>query len=168
MVDDAASFLDQHGAKSYHSMYYSNHSRDHRHHRDESLKSGPFGISREELITLHSSRSVEELEMYGGVAALSKALRTDLKRGLSMPDDGDPNDTVSKHFNDERKQMYVLYLSSYFSLFHDLLLTLLMNVDLLSLCMLKDLAQTSIPRRSKSPSSTTFGNHSKTPHWSFS
>lgn len=50
-----------------------------RHHFSDgrvgsSLTTGSFGISKEELISLHSSRSAEKLEEYGGIGALAKAL----------------------------------------------------------------------------------------------
>jgi len=58
-----------------------------RHHFSDgrvgsNLTTGSFGISKEELISLHSSRSAEKLEEYGGIGALAKALKTDLTRGL--------------------------------------------------------------------------------------
>jgi Ca2+-transporting ATPase len=52
---------------------------------DQQSASAPFGITKEELSSLHASRDIEKLESYGGLAALARFLKTDLVKGLHGP-----------------------------------------------------------------------------------
>jgi hypothetical protein len=43
-----------------------------------------FAINKEQLFALNSSRNVEKLEEFGGVAAIATALNTNLRTGLGL------------------------------------------------------------------------------------